>query len=199
MSITPSPTTELEAINVMLSTIAEAPVNSLGGASNADVDDAQRTLLEVSRAVQAEGFSFNTEYDYTLPRNAANEIPVPDNIIRVDADGSGYDVVRRGTRLYDRKEHSYTFLTTTSLKVQIVLLLPFEEMPESARQYIMIRAARIFQDRSVGSDTLHGFNKTDEARARAGLMLEEGETGDHTIFDSSSTFYAVNRPVRRYQ
>lgn len=193
------PTTELEAINKMLRGIGESPVNSLGGASNADVDLAQQTLLEVSRAVQSEGFAFNTEYNYTLSRNQDSEIPVPANTLRVDADGSGYDVVLRAGKLYDRTNSRYTFPNTASLKVQIIVALPFEELPECARYYIMVRAAREFQGDSVGSDTLDGFKKRDEARARAILMAEEGDTGDHTIFDSASVFYAINRPARRYQ
>lgn len=56
MSITsPTPTTELEAVNTMLSGIGEAPVNSLSEVT-ADVSLARHILNEVSREVQLEGF-----------------------------------------------------------------------------------------------------------------------------------------------
>ena len=59
-------TTELEAINIMLAAIGEAPVNTLTGTLPVDVKIAQSTLVEINKAVQAEGWSFNTETDVTL-------------------------------------------------------------------------------------------------------------------------------------
>ena len=62
-------TTELEAVNIMLSSIGEAPVNSLSSGL-VDAELAQTTLHNVSREVQAAGWSFNTEYNrsYALDR-----------------------------------------------------------------------------------------------------------------------------------
>ena len=48
-------TTELEAINIMLAAIGEAPVSSLTGLLPQDVAIAQSTLVETNRAVQSEG------------------------------------------------------------------------------------------------------------------------------------------------
>ncbi len=48
-------TTELEAINIMLAAIGEAPVNTLTGSLPVDVKIAQSTLVEINKSVQAEG------------------------------------------------------------------------------------------------------------------------------------------------
>ena len=72
--------------------------------------------------------------------------------------------------------------------------LEFEEIPEAARRYLMIRAARIFQDRMVGSANHHAYNMIDEVRALADLKDHEGDTADHSIFQSSDVFRVINRP-----
>jgi hypothetical protein len=48
------PTTELEAVNTILSTIGESPVSSLGDQMTVDAVLAQNILHEVSREVQTE-------------------------------------------------------------------------------------------------------------------------------------------------
>jgi hypothetical protein len=78
-----SPTTKLEAVNTMLSTIGEAPVNSLA-TGLIDAETAETILNNVSREVQARGWNFNTEYDYTFSPNVDGEIDLPANIIRAD-------------------------------------------------------------------------------------------------------------------
>ena len=53
-------TTKLMAVNTILSTVGEAPVNNLT-AVTADVRIAESVLDEVSREVQSAGWHFNTE------------------------------------------------------------------------------------------------------------------------------------------
>ena len=59
--MTVAATTELEAINIMLAAIGEAPINKLTDTLPVDARLAQSTLTEVSKEVQSEGWSFNTE------------------------------------------------------------------------------------------------------------------------------------------
>ena len=107
MSITAA-TTELEAINIMLAAIGEAPVNSLLGTLPVDVKIAQNLLTEQSKSVQSEGWSFNTEYNVELTRDAANKINLATNVLRVDVninDHPTIDAVQRGLKLYNRLKH----------------------------------------------------------------------------------------------
>ena len=101
-------TTELEAVNIMLAAIAEAPINSLTGLLPVDAVTAQSTLTEFNKEVQSEGWSFNTETDVTLTRDGSNQISLPSNVLRVDANIHQHptiDPIQRGLKLYDR--HSY--------------------------------------------------------------------------------------------
>ena len=186
MTTVVTPTTELEAVNVMLAVIGESPINSLNSPAVVDAVTAQAVLSEISRAVQTSGWHFNTEVDYPLiPTVFDSEIQVPGNCLRIHATGvdRGTDVVQRGTRLYDRVNHTYKF--TKKLMVDMVVLLPFSELPEAARYYITIRAARTFQARTVGSDALYKFTAQDETLAHADLKKAEGITGDNNMFTDS--------------
>lgn len=192
MSTTPPLLTQLEAINIMLSVIGEAPINTLEGATTVDVIQAKSILDQVSREVQTVGWHFNTEKDYPLVPDVNQEILLAANMVQIDADTElDVDVVQRGGKLYDKRNHTFKFDKT--IKAEITFLLPFDEIPQSARQFIAIRAARIFQDRMIGSDTLHGFTEEDEKKALADLKEAEGDTGDYTIFDN----YDVSRTLLR--
>lgn len=180
-------TTELEAINIILSTIGESPVNSLAEVSSVvDAVVAKSVLKEVSTAVQEEGWHFNIEKNFTLTPDFLNkEIQVPGNCIQCDSSGqdSERDVCVRGNRLYDRD--NLTFVFDRPVQVDMVLVLPFEELPQAARHYITIRAARVYQQRVVGSETLGNFTEKDEARARAGLRKFEADTSDYNILNGN--------------
>ena len=63
-----SRTTKLESINTMLSTIGEAPVNSLTGSLPTDATMAINILDEINREVQAQGWKFNTSYKVTFKK-----------------------------------------------------------------------------------------------------------------------------------
>ena len=186
-----SPTTELEAINTMLSTIGESPVNAVENTGNVDVVIARQILQSVSREVQARGWHFNTEKNYTITPDSAGYLVLPNTVLKVDTvyPDCSKDVVVRGSRLYDREKHTYVF--TDAVKVDMTILLTFDELPEVARNYVTIRASRIFQERVVGSDTLHAFNSQDEARAMVSLMEYEADTADLNILSGNYSVYRI--------
>ena len=186
-----SPTTELEAINTMLSTIGESPVNTVEDTGNVDVVIARQILQSVSREVQARGWHFNTEKNYTITPDSEGYLVLPNTVLKVDTvyPDCSKDVVVRGSRLYDREKHTYVF--TDAVKVDMTILLTFDELPEVARNYATIRASRIFQERVVGSDTLHAFNSQDEARAMVSLMEYEADTADLNILSGNYSVYRI--------
>lgn len=181
-----SPTSKLEAVNVMLSRIGESPVNTLTSGLE-DAELAETILNNSSREVQSKGWVFNTDIDYSLTPDATTKyINLPSNTLKVDTRDtirqSSTDVVERGRRLYDRATHTYEF--SDPVKVDIVTQLEFEDLPETARRYIMLKAARIFQDSVLGSESLHRFQQEDEERAWIELQDYQADTGDFNIFDS---------------
>lgn len=190
-----TPMTELDAVNLMLSVIGESPVNSLSVSGLADVAVAQQILEETSREVQEKGWTFNTEDRVTLPFTAGGEINIPSNALRIKLD-EGYDgsLTQRGSRMYDRENHTYVFDTTRTLAFQITYMLAFEELPQAARSYIAIAAARKFQKRAISSDQLEKFTAEDEAQAKAQLLDMDTDAGDYNlIYDSWDTARIVVR------
>lgn len=186
-------TTELEAINLMLASIGEAPVSQLDE-STVDVSNARQILRATSREIQAEGWHFNTELELTLVPNEKGEIQLPHNTLSVDTSGSSadLDLVQRGLRFYDRAKHSYKI--GRSVTVDIIILLDFEELPENARVLITETAGLRFQDSAVGSDLLHKFSAMRADRARAMLQAADSDTGDYNMLTGCwSALSATNR------
>ena len=198
--MTVAATTELECINIMLAAIGEAPVNSLTGTVPVDVRMAQSTLTEVNKQVQSEGWSFNTELDVTLTRDANNNVVLGTDVLRVDAqthDHPSIDPIQRGLKLYDRKNN--TFIFDEDLKCTVVYFRSFDELPEQARSYMTIKAARVFVDRLISDQSLRTYTQEDEIRARSVLMETDLSNADHNmligdpaISDAISTFSPID-------
>lgn len=190
-----SPTTELDAINTMLTCIGESPVNTAEDSGVVDAVMARQILHTVSREVQARGWHFNTEKAYQLnPSHPEGKLMIPFTVLRVDSvkADADVDVVVRGSRLYNRRSHSYSF--DRPLTVDMVILLPFDELPEPARQHITIKAARMFQERIIGSGELSTFTTRDEARTLAVLCEMEADTADYNMLTDN---YSVGRVLDR--
>ncbi len=184
--------TELEAVNIMLASIGEAPINTLTGTLPVDAKLAQNTLSEINKEVQSEGWSFNTEIDKVLTRDSSNNINLSNDIISADPNIHHHpdvDAIQRGLKLYDRQNHTFEF--EADLKSTVVFLRDFDEIPEPARRYITIKAARTFVDRLVGDQGLRAFNKEDETRARAILMETDLENGDHNLLRGDPSLTSV--------
>ena len=175
-------TSELEAVNRVLRMMGEAPVNSLEGQFGL-ARQAHDSLKETSRTVQAEGWSFNTDYERTLTRTAGtNEIELSSDISRVKIDPYEYpdnEVVQRGLKLYDRRKNTSVF--EEDLTADVTYILGWTDLPEHARQYIMVKAGRQLQDQILGSADLAQINLTMEAEAKALFMEEENNAGDHNM------------------
>ena len=185
-------TTELQCINIMLAAIGEAPINSLVGLLPADAVTAQSTLLEANKSIQSEGWSFNTEIDVTFTRDGSNQINLPTNILRIDANVNHHptiDPIQRGTKLYDRQNNKYEF--DEDLICTVVYFREFDEIPEPARHYINIQAARKFVDRIVSDQALRTYTLQDEQRARAILMETDLANGDHNLLRGDPSLTSI--------
>jgi hypothetical protein len=192
MSFPITPLTKLDAVNICLSTMGEPTVNTLDGAA-VDAQMASDLVDETSRSVQGIGWHWNRE-KHTLSPNVNSEIILPANTLRVDTVDYDRttDVVQRGGKLFDVENSTYTF--DKELKVEVYVQLSFEELPFAAKQFITMRAARLLQQRLLGSDTLYKFSAQDEQRAWTVLMQEETEVADgNMLYDSWDTRKIVSR------
>lgn len=190
-----TPTTELEAVNELLAVIGESPVSTLSNDGFVDAVIAKDVLHKVSREVQTRGWSFNTFKEYPLALDGSGQINLPANTLQYDQSHKHdwkFDTIQRGTRVFDKKTFSYIF--EEGLDATLVLFVDFEELPEPARQYITIRAARIFQRRMVGSETVEGLTQEEEVRALVELTSHDGDVNDYTML---SGHYDVGNVVDR--
>jgi len=172
-------TTELEAVNVMLGTIGEQPVNSLDISTISEVSIASNILYDISREVQTRGYSWNKETEYPLALSTGGEIPLPINCLDVNITSEDDWIIQRGSRLYNRTDHTYVF--TADVEATIIFFLPFIELPQAARNYITLRAARKFQVRILGSESIEKFTEIDENQAWLTLSAKEVDQGAYSM------------------
>ena len=175
-------TSKLQAVNKALQMMGESPLNSLQGLLGLG-NLAEETLDSVSRKVQAEGWSFNTDYQMTLTRDSTtNQISVGTNVSRVVIDPYEYydvDVVQRGSRLYDRKNNTYAF--SIDLKADMTVILEWDDLPEHARVYIMTKAGKELQENMIGSKDLTEINMVLEQETRTQFLEEETTLSEHNM------------------
>lgn len=190
--MTLGPTTELNAINRMLHILGESPVSSLASLPD-DGLTARRLLEDVTREVLTQGWHFNTDYDFPLTADAMSPyaITVPSSAVKVDlCRGSDFDMVIRGKRLYDRRKKTFSFPGAT-VRANITWLFPFDECPEALRQYLWIKAARLFSAGSMPSELTYQLTQEDEQRALIEWEAADGRQADHNVLRDNWTTRAI--------
>lgn len=186
-----TPKTEVAAVNLILRNAGETPVNSLSGEVPLEASQARETLVEVSEEVQLKGWYFNTEVVFLSPDNNGHII-VPKNTLSVKTWGAsrGTPVVARGTKLYNMTPLATGPIFEAGLQLELVLGLPFEELPASARRYVSMKAARVFQVRESGDELNAREDTEDEQRAMADMASEQ-LTAQPLSLRVSSTVQAI--------
>ncbi|MBS22036.1 MAG: hypothetical protein CL739_08110 [Chloroflexi bacterium] len=184
----PFPTTnatqELPAVNQILASVGQAPVTTLDQ-TNPDVAIAYDTLLQVSREVQAEGWTFNTEYKVVLTPDTNDEIVYTNQMLQVNlSDGEGYGskaAIRKNGKLYDRVNHTDKW-TDETVTVDIVYQYDWIDLPIPIQDFITARAATIVSTKIVGDPEQHKYLSTREQFARANALEYECNQGNYTYF-----------------
>lgn len=192
-----TPTTELEAVNECLANIGQAPVSTISGDLGVDAQIALNFVRSVNRELQSKGWNWNTEKNYPLTPNVDLDILLPSNTLAVDSDGNdrGRDVVQRGPRLWDRD--NLTFRFNKPINVEITFALTFEELPETARRYIALKAARIFQNRVEGREDESDLR--DEMEAMGILHADHLRSEDNNaLYNNWSTAGMIRRHAYGY-
>lgn len=166
-----TPLTPLDAVNEILSSIGESPVNTLDDPSNIDVINAIRILDTVTKQVQQKGWSFNSVSSYTLmPDRFTREIAWDNQLLRVKS-AEGNILRKRNGIVYDVTNNTDKF--TSNIEVEAVTLVNFEDMPEVFREYVTARAARVFSARYLGDDGLLQVLAQEEQLAYSAMMEYE--------------------------
>jgi hypothetical protein len=179
-------TTELEAVNIMLAAIGEAPVATLEEDTIEDAQIALNTLRQVSKELQSRGWHFNTDYDYPLNVDGVtSKITYPLTAARVDAMPSEeVDVVKRGAFLYNRTDRTFLF-TGTTLDCKIVWMFDFEDLPQPLRVYITLKAARRFAEDVLGDEATVKWTERDEMEAKVEWVRDDMRQADLNMLTGS--------------
>lgn len=194
-------TTQLSAVNEILGSIGQAPVTVLDQ-TNPEVAFAFNTLMDISREVQAEGWSFNREYEYPVTPDTSGHIAIPANVLQMDlsksAFNTAYDTIIRDGKLYDKLNHTFTWDTTVTYKVDVLWMFDFDDLPQPFRDYITAKAATRAAIRLVGDVNLAQALTTQEAWRRSVCLEYECQQGDYTMFGFSkgNDYYNSYEPFR---
>lgn len=180
--------TQLQAVNSLLATVGEQPVDTLS-AGVPEAALALSVLKETSREVQMHEWTFNRETKVKLQADSQGFIYVPENVLRIDPVDRQFDYTQRGTRLYDKKEHTFQFKPGLVVEVDLQVELEFDLLPAPAQNYIQARANRIFQQRALGSGTIDNFTQEQENRAYRLLQDYDFDAGDFNVFDNPQFDY----------
>jgi hypothetical protein len=151
-------TTELEAVNTMLRIIGNSPIN---------------TLNETELFNNIEAFEINRDA-------TTNNVFLPDNTLRVRSWDINERYIQKGNKLYNRIENTFKFEENPI--VELTTLEAFEDLPEPARYYILIRSSRKLQTSVVGSQTLFGFTLQEEEMAQQNLEAFDSEIDRFNLF-----------------
>ena len=174
---------ELPAINQILMACGQAPVNTLDE-TNPDVAIAYQTLLEVSREVQSEGWTFNKEDHVAVTPNTDNEIPILSNYLQIDltqADAGDKKSVVRNGKLYDKYNHTDKW-TDGAVDCDILWFFDWVDLPRPIQDYITARASAVTSSRIVGDQTQYQILQQKEAYMRAMALEYETNQGDYSFF-----------------
>lgn len=198
----PTPTTytqvQLAAVNEILGSVGQAPVTVLDQ-TNPEVAFAYTTLMEISREVQAEGWTFNREYEYPLTPDVDGHIHVPSNVLAMDLsdtyENMSYDTVIRDGKLYDKLNHSFKW-ENKEYKVDILWLFTFDDLPQPFRDYITARASTRAATRLVGDTALAQTLGSYEGLRRSTCLEYECNQGDYSMFGfkKGTHYYSSYQP-----
>ena len=190
--------TELEAVNRMLSAIPLGSVSSLSSPLDPVASQAVVVLAESRRWFLQMGWEFNREIDVTLSPNASNEIEVPHNYMAVRFTDKPRDlrqVIQRGNRMYDRTNKTYTF--TEDIHVDVLVDLPFTEIPAVAQEAIAAEAALRLKRLMNPEDIAVRAMASHAAQAFTNAKFEEQRSGKFYASDDPQTYGIITRPTYR--
>ena len=211
---------ELDAVNSILMSVGESPVNTLETQSP-EVAIAQTTLRQITREIQAEGWSFNSELAVKFIPDNNDQIELGDNILSVDINRyyhlDTYDVTMKSTtitvnnklqttrKLYDRyrsnEANADKFPDETAMYLDITYMYAFEDIPQPFKDYITAKACRIASNRMVSDEGANTILQQDEIVARALAIEYDTAQADYNVFNDgrSRQSYTSFRPFNALQ
>ena len=144
--------TTLDVVNDCLATMGEAPLNALTE-PHSYKGAALKQLAKANERIQAPGWWFNIEVMTVIPAPTTGQVQLAGDVVKWSSGVRSADtlvrsqakpwLVKRGSRLYDTRTHSYVI--TEEATGEVVRLIPFEDLPSVINSYVAAEAALKFQ------------------------------------------------------
>lgn len=184
---------KLQAVNKMLRSIGEFPVQALDTGGSTDAAVAESVLDEVKLAVLGDGWNLNTAHNITLSRNSGNQIPIPTTALHIDSYGSfaNSNYVRRGDYLYDLDNNTDVF--TESVTVSIIYDMEWDQLPAKLKHYITCRAALQFCIEGPADDRMVQFLTAERDDALLDARREDARQRDANILNNRHSREVMGR------
>lgn len=193
-----TPQTLLEAVNDLLAAVRISAVMSLNSTElNEDAAGAKQALDDAAREVQLQGWEFNTEWAYTVdPEPSTGNVTLPSNALKMRSSrNQSTRYVKRGLRLYDNERHTYAI--GQSVTLDLVVALPFEELPEGFKRYVTGLAARRWCLPRLPSGGTFRYTEEWVSNAYREAEAEDSQMADLTLKDTSPHFFQMAQGKRR--
>ena len=196
---------ELDAVNSILMSVGESPVNTLN-VQSPEVVIAQKTLQQVTREILSEGWVFNTEKEVEFIPDTNDQVFLSDAILQVDLNRfhhlDTYDVIRKDGKLYDRYQHKDTFPDDDILYLDVVWMYSFDDIPQPFRDFITTRATRLAYLRMVGDLRAAEVLGKQEVLSRANAVEYDTRQADYNVFSDERfkkayTSFSPHQALRR--
>lgn len=185
MPLVISVNTELAAVNTIIYTIGESPVNSLENSTSVDVINARTLLAQESRKIQDRGWTFNSQEGITVASDVfSKQVVFRSNWLRVMEPSSGTPYVNRGGYLYDRPGQTDQF--PNGVTIDLIEEVPFEELPYCFQTLVTMKAARRFNGGSFGDPVVDAEAARLEEEARVSCNEYELDYANLSIFTNDS-------------
>lgn len=190
--------TRLEAINECLSSVGIAPVSSIDSKHPAFLK-ASRKFNMVAKTVQSnggKGYWYNRSFVTLTPANDGTVV-VPQYAIVCECEKYPQYIVR-GNRLYDRSKR--LFQIEFAEEYRLVEALPYEEIPDVAREAIWTRAKYEYYLDENGAEPKLSTYRNAASDAYYTLSAEHLRHEDLNYFDGTGGYnkypYTRRLPVR---
>jgi hypothetical protein len=186
-------TTKLEAVNYILRSVGQAPIDSLES-ELLEAEVAEAALNTASKEIQGMDWGFNREERMKFYPDVNGEIVLPANTLKVDASDTLLYYIQKGNRLYDKEKHTFVFPAGRAVELDFVFFLDWEDLPEAARRYIYTTAARQYQQDTLRSKEADQDMQEREAKALQALIAFDSESEDYNLFrDDPMAAFIGNR------
>ena len=131
----------LDAINFVIAQVGATATDDEND-TLPDVTDAKLRLEEADLWLQKKGWWFNTDLDVELSPDENDQIPIPAGTLKILTHTSGFLLLRDDGFMYNPYTQSNLFPDTDHFHLDLIIRLPWVDLPQSAQDVIKLHAAQ---------------------------------------------------------